>query len=132
MLRLIAFVVGLVAAANLLSVMLTSTRESARTIGVEQTLGLTPRQLVGQGAVAAGALGLVGVAVGVPFGLWLFRVMSDAVTSLIGAGPGFGRYPSVVTLSVLGLVALAVAALLGALATHRLATRPASELVRWE
>lgn len=131
-LRLIALVVAAVAAANLLSVMLTSTRESARLIGVEQTLGFTPGQLIRHGAVAAASLGLLGALLGVPLGLWLFRVMSDAVTSLIGAGPGFGQPPSILALVVLGLAMVAVAGALGALAASRLARRPAAELVRWE
>ena len=131
-LRLITVVVGAVAAANLLSMMLTSTRESARTIGIEQALGFTPRQLVAHGVLGAATIGLIGVVVGVPFGLWLYRVMSDAVTSLIGAGPGFGRYPSVADVLLFGAAALAMAAALGALATRRLANRPPAELVRWE
>jgi putative ABC transport system permease protein len=129
---LIAVVIGFVAAANLLSVMLTSSRESARTIGVQQTLGLTPRQLVGHGAVAAASIGIVGSAVGLPLGLLVYRMMSDSVTSLIGAGPGFGRYPSIILLVSFGVTAVALAALLGALATRRLAMKPPAELVRWE
>jgi putative ABC transport system permease protein len=129
---LVALVVGAVAAANLLSVMLTSTRESARTIGVEQALGFTPRQLIGHGAVAAAAVAVLGAVVGVPAGLWLLRVMGDAVTSQMGIGPGFGTYPPALTVVLFAIVAVAVAAVLGAFAARRLATQPASDLVRWD
>jgi putative ABC transport system permease protein len=131
-LRLVALVIGAVAAVNLLAVMLTSTRESARAIGVEQTLGVTPGQLVGQGAVAAAAIGVVGVVVGLPLGLWLLRLMGDAVTSSMGIGPGYGRLPSPVALTVVAVAAVGVAASLGALAVRRLASRPPADLVRWE
>jgi putative ABC transport system permease protein len=131
-LQLIALVVGIVAAVNLLSVMMTSTRESARAIGIEQSLGFTPRQIVVHGAIAAAGLGILGAAAGVPAGLWVYGLMGDAVSSVIGAGPGFGRAPSTSALAVLVLVAIAIAAVAGALATRRLARWPAADLVRWE
>ena len=51
-LRLIAAVLFLTAGVNLLSTLLTSSRETARRTGVELAIGFTPRQLIGQGAVA--------------------------------------------------------------------------------
>ena len=38
------------AGTNLLTSLLTTTTESARRVGVEQAVGFTPRQLIGQGA----------------------------------------------------------------------------------
>ncbi|MDH3250951.1 MAG: ABC transporter permease, partial [Acidimicrobiia bacterium] len=68
-LRAIAAVLFLTAGINLLSTLLTSSRESARRTGVELSIGFTPRQLIGQGAVAGAVLGLVAVVIGVPLGL---------------------------------------------------------------
>ena len=86
-LRSIAAVLFLTAGINLLSTLLTSSRESARRTGVELSIGFTPRQLIGQGAVAGAVLGLVAVVVGVPLGLLVFRVLADAVSTGIGVGP---------------------------------------------
>jgi putative ABC transport system permease protein len=130
--RLVALILIAMAGINLLTSMLTSTRESARRVGVEQTIGFTPRQLIAQGAIAGAALGLAAVVLGVPFGLWLFGVLSDLVSAGIGVGPGWMPMPDATQLAVLAFVALVVSAGLGALAVARLARRPAAELVRWE
>ena len=59
--RLVALILILMAGTNLLTSLLTTTRESARRVGVEEAVGFTPRQLIGQGAVAGATLGLAAV-----------------------------------------------------------------------
>ena len=130
--RLVAFILMAMAAANLLTSLLTSTRESARRVGVEQALGFTPRQLVAQGAASGGVLGVVAVLVGVPFGLWLFRALADTVSEGIGVGPGWMPMPAPGQLGVLALGVVLFSAGLGALAVRQLARRPTADLVRWE
>jgi len=130
--RLVALILILMAGINLLTSLLTTTRESARRVGVEEAIGFTPRQLIGQGAMAGVTLGLVAVVVGVPLGLLLFGTLSNLVSDGIGVGPGWMPLPTAGQLTLVTLIALAVSAGLGALAVGRLARRPASELVRWE
>jgi len=117
---------------NLLTSMLTTTRESARRVGVEEAVGFTPRQLVWQGAVAGGTLALAAVVIGVPLGLLLFGNLSDLVSSGIGVGPGWMPMPAAGQLTLVVVIAVVVSGGLGALAVARLARRPAAELVRWE
>jgi putative ABC transport system permease protein len=130
--RVVALILILMAGTNLLNAMLTTTRESARQVGVEEALGFTPRQLVGQGAVAGAALGLAAVMAGVPIGLLLFGALSDLVSNGIGVGPGWMPMPAVGQLTYVALAAVTVSAALGAFTARRLAHRPPAELVRWE
>jgi len=130
--RLVAAILILMAGTNLLTSLLTTTRESARRVGVQEAIGFTPRQLIGQGAMAGATLGLAAVVVGVPLGLLLFGALSDLVGKGIGVGPGWVAMPSGAQLAVVAVLALVVSAGLGALAVARLARRPAAELVRWE
>jgi putative ABC transport system permease protein len=130
--RLVALILILMAGTNLLTSLLTTTRESARRVGVEQAVGFTPRQLIGQGAVAGATLGLAAVVVGLPLGLLIFGTLSDLVSDGIGVGPGWMPMPTAGQLIVVSLTALTLSAGLGALAVQRLARRPAADLVRWE
>lgn len=129
-LRAVALVLFATAGVNLLSTLLTSSRESARRIGVEKAIGFTPNQLVAQGAVAGGALGVVAVVVGIPLGLVVFRLLADAVSTGIGVGPGWLPVPSVAVLVLIAAVAVVLSAALGAIAERRQATRPTADLVR--
>ncbi len=129
-LRSVALVLFVTAGVNLLSTLLTSSRESARRIGVAKAIGFTPRQLIAQGAVAGAALGVIAVAIGIPIGLLAFRVLADAVSSGVGVGPGWLPIPGVGTLAVVALLTIGLSAAAGALAERRMATRPTAELVR--
>ena len=132
---LVAVVVGSCADVedvDVLTSLLTTTRESARRVGVEEAVGFTPRQLVGQGAIAGATLGLAAVGVGVPFGLLLFAKLSDLVGEGIGVGPGWMPMPTTTQLFLVAGITLIGSGGLGALAVGRLARRPVSELVRWE
>ena len=92
--RLVALILMAMAAVNLLTSLLTTTRESARRVGVEEAVGFTPHQLVGQGAISGAVLALVAVVVAVPVGLWLFQMLADLVSERIGVGPGWMPMPS--------------------------------------
>jgi putative ABC transport system permease protein len=131
-LRMVAGVLFLTAGVNLLSTLLTSSREASRHTGVELAIGFTPGQLVGQGAVAGTALGVVATVVGVPLGLLVFRLLADVVSSGIGVGPGWLPAPGILPLTVVALVAVGMSAALGAVAVRRVAIRPAADLVRGE
>jgi putative ABC transport system permease protein len=131
-LRAIAAVLFVTAGVNLLSTLLTSSRESSRRTGVELSLGFTPGQLIGQGAVAGAVLGLVAAVIGIALGLGVFRFLADQVSSGIGAGPGWLPSPSVTSLLVVGAISVGLSTALGALAVRTVATRPAAVLVRGE
>ncbi len=131
-LRLISVVLLVMAGANLLSTLLTSNRETARRVGVQLAVGFTPKQIMVQGAVVGATLGIVAAVVGVLGGLWVFRVLSDVVSTSIGVGPGWMPQPDLRAVLSLVVLAVVVAAGLGALAIARIARRPASDLVRGE
>lgn len=129
---LIVGLLGIVALANLMAALLTANAEQTRVTGVEQALGFTPRQLVGQGVVAAAGTGFAAVVVGLPLGLVAFRALSNAVTSGIGAGPDFAALPGGGPLVVIALAAPLLCGLLGAEAARRAVRRPPAESLRWE
>jgi putative ABC transport system permease protein len=131
-LRLVALVLLVMAGTNLLSTLLTSSRESSGRVGVQVAVGFTPGQVVLQGAVAGAVLGVVATVVGVPLGLWLFRSLSDVVSSGLGVGPGWMPAPDVVAVAALAVLAVAVSAALGAAAVRGVARRPPADLLRAE
>lgn len=131
-LRLIALVLLVMAGANLLSTLLTASRESAARIGIEVAVGFTPGQVRAQGAVAGAVIGVAAAVVGIPLGLVVFRGLADVVSRAIGVGPGWMPLPGGAPLVVLGLAAVAVSASLGATAVGRVVRRPAADLVRGE
>jgi putative ABC transport system permease protein len=128
----IILMLALVALTNMLYSLIASNRENARDIAVTGTLGLTPRQIVGQGAVAALGLAALALVVGIPVGLLVFRLQVDAVSDSIGLGPGIGRMPSVWFLVSIALATLALAGATGAAAARGLVRRPVGDLLRWE
>ena len=131
-LRLIAGILVLMAGVNLLTTLLTASREAARRIGVELSIGFTPRQITVHGAVAGLTIGAVASLLGVPAALLLFRVLADTVSTGLGAGPGWMPLPPTVPIVVLVLGTLAVTGALGAASVARVARHPASELIRSE
>ena len=131
-LRAIAAVLLIVAGVNLLTTLLAAKREAAGRVGVELAVGFTPRQITAQGAVAGATSGLAATIVGVPLGLLVFRMMSDVVSTGIGAGPGWMPLPSAMPLVILAAGTVVLTAAIGAGAVARLARRPASDLVRLE
>ena len=131
-LRLIAAVLLVMAGTNLLSTLLTSNREAAGRIGVQLAVGFTPRQVTEQGAVTGASLGAVAILVGIPLGLWLFRTLSDVVSSSLGVGPGWMPAPAIASIAALGVATMVMSTALGGLATSRVARRSVSDLVRGE
>jgi putative ABC transport system permease protein len=131
-LRLVAVVLLLMAGTNLLSTMLTAARESSGRIGVELAMGFTPRQLTAQGAAAGTLLGALACLVGVPLGLWLFRQLSDAVSTGIGVGPGWMPAPGWGEVALIAALAVIASAGLASIGVRRTAAKPASDLLRAE
>ncbi|HSJ90791.1 MAG TPA: FtsX-like permease family protein [Ilumatobacter sp.] len=131
-LRLIAGILVLMAGVNLLSTLLTASREASRRIGVELSIGFTPRQVTVHGAVAGLTIGAIATLIGVPVALLLFRVLADTVSTGLGVGPGWMPLPPTMPIMVLVLATLAVTAALGAASVARVSRRPASELIRSE
>jgi putative ABC transport system permease protein len=129
---LIAALVAIVAGAQLLAMMVASSRERARQLGVLRTLGATGAQMSAGAAIAGAIIGTVAVVVGVPVGLGLFSVLADAVTSTIGLGPGFASAPPAGIVATIAVLAVAGGAGLGVLGVHQFVRRSTSELVRWE
>jgi putative ABC transport system permease protein len=127
---LIAIVLLVMAGTNLLSTLLTTNREGSRRVGVQLALGFTPHQIKTQGAISGAALGLLATVIGVPLGLWVFRVLSDVVSTSIGVGPGWMPAPPGGAVVFLTVAAWAVSATFGAVVAGRMTRRPASELVR--
>ncbi|GAB3977115.1 FtsX-like permease family protein [Plantactinospora veratri] len=130
--RLLALLVLLVSLANLAAALLTGARERARTLGVLRAVGFTVRQTLAQSATGGAALGLAAALVGLPFGLLVFRLLTDRVMVGIGAGPGLAELPSAGLLAAIVPATTLAGALAGLLAAGRLARAEAADLVRYE
>ena len=129
---LIAIVLLVMAGVNLLTTLLTSSREASRRVGVQLAVGFTPRQVLTQGAVSGGLLGVGASLLAAPLGFWVFRALSDAVSTSLGVGPAWLPAPSITSVLVIVVATTSIAAGLGATAAGRNAFRPASSLVRGE
>jgi putative ABC transport system permease protein len=101
-------------------------------VGVQLAVGFTPRQVLTQGAVSGGLLGISSSLLAVPLGFWVFRTLSDAVSTSLGVGPAWLPAPSLTAVLFIVVATTTVAAGLGATAAGRNAFRPASNLVRGE
>ena len=128
----VASILAFVAFSNLVAVTVTANRERARSLGMLRTIGCTTRQLVGQAAAGAGAIGLVAGAIGLPVGVLVYRLLSDAITSGVGIGPGVSSAPPVFVLVAVIPAAGLLAAAAGGVAAATLARQPAAALVRYE
>jgi putative ABC transport system permease protein len=98
---------GGVAVVTLLAAASMSIQERLRELSVLHALGCTSTQLAGASAVSQGALGAIGVALGLPLGLGvylLFKAMS---------GGGFTGSPPPLPVALIGLAAIAIAAAAG-------------------
>ncbi len=110
---LIAIVLLVMAAVNLLSILLTSSREASRRVGVQLAVGFTPRQVLTHGAVSGGVLGVSSSLLAVPLGFWVFGTLSDAVSTSLGVGPAWLPAPSITSVLVIVVATSTVAAGLG-------------------
>lgn len=131
-LRLIAGILVVMAAVNLLSTLLTASRAASRRIGVELALGFTPDQIVAHAVVSGTTIGLAASIVAVPASLVLFRWLADVVSRGLGAGPGWMPMPPAVPIVVLVVGVLIVTGAIGGAAAARTAHRPPAELIRSE
>jgi putative ABC transport system permease protein len=95
---------GGVAVVTLLAAASMSARERLRELGVLHALGCTTPRLVRASAVSQGALGAVGVLVGVPLGLGVYLLFKAM------AGGGFTGAPPALAVALVALAAVAVAA----------------------
>jgi putative ABC transport system permease protein len=112
----------LIALVNLMTTMLLGARERARDLALLKAVGMTPRQVVAGMASGAAVLACLGVAAGIPLGLWLFHALvrfaspSDAADITVD--------PSAASLLLLVPGAIAVATIAAALVGRRVARLP--------
>lgn len=117
-------VLVLIAAVGVFNTLLLNSRERVRDTAILKALGMTPRQVLVMVISSAGILGLLGGLLGVPAGIVLFRVLTDAMANLIGADGAFQLLDVFTPPALAALVAAGIAvAILGALAPARWAAR---------
>jgi putative ABC transport system permease protein len=75
-----------IAAVNVFITSLLATQEKLRVVGILKTVGMVPAQVVAMINTAAGVLGLLAVAVGIPAGLALTGGMLTALSNAYGFG----------------------------------------------
>jgi putative ABC transport system permease protein len=85
----IAVILLLVAAANLMSNSLLTTRERVRDFGIQKTLGLTPTQIAISVVVGALAITVIALLLGVTLGLVIMEKFIQQVGIAIGAGTDY-------------------------------------------
>jgi len=117
--EILAAALAAVAAAGLAHALLTAARRHAREVAVLSVLGATPRQVRAALAVLALALVLPALAVGIPVGLGVARVLWWQLATATGVG-GDLAVPAG-SLAVLGPVVVAVALLLALVPARRTA-----------
>ena len=84
-----AVILMLVAAANLMSTSLLSIRERLRDFGIQKTLGLTPAQIAASVVVGTVLITLIALLIGVTLGMVVMESFIRQVGVAIGAGPDF-------------------------------------------
>jgi putative ABC transport system permease protein len=119
--------VGLV---NLLTTLLLVTRERARDFGILKAIGLTPRGVLGVVTSGGAALALIAVAVGIPVGIVLFRMLMTAMSPSEGAD--IVGTPGPFALALIVPFVLAVTALASSLPAHGAARASAAAVLRAE
>jgi putative ABC transport system permease protein len=107
-------------------------RERAHDIGVLRSIGMTPRQAATVSGAAAGVLGVTSAAFGIVLGWTASRALGEGVASGAGWGPGTTADPATWAVVAILAVTVAVAVGLGLLFSHRQATMPVGQLVRYE
>lgn len=117
-------VLVLIAAVGVFNTILLSSRERVRDTAILKALGMTPRQVLAMVTSSAVILGVLGGLLGVPAGLVLFRVLTDAMANLIGADGAFQLLDVFAPVALAGLVVAGIAvAILGALVPAQWAAR---------
>jgi putative ABC transport system permease protein len=121
-----------IAGINLLSSQLLSIRERRRDFAVLKAVGFTPSQIVASVFAGSALLALIGVAVGIPLGLLVTRVILDILSSAAGIGTGVGVLPGALWLAPLVPIALIVAALASAIPARIASSLKVAEALRYE
>jgi putative ABC transport system permease protein len=128
-LDLVLLVIG---AVNLLTTTMLGVRERVRDVGILKSIGFTPLQAVQSVLVGIGAVTVVAVAVGIPFGLVATRVLFDELGRRLGVGPGLGVMPGLLPLVLLLPATLTLAIVAGLLPARRAAAIRVSEALRYQ
>lgn len=122
--------VAAVAAANLGATLVAGTRERRRELGVVRALGFSASDLRRQVGSGGAALGLVGVALGVPAGWIASQQVLDRAVDQLGLGPGVVDAPFAAPAVVAVVLGVVVAAAVAVLSTRQLRAVAPSSLVR--
>lgn len=85
--RLLAILMAVISALGVLNATLLTAREQVREIGIRKAVGMTPAQMLFAGAAGAAWLGLLGVLIGYPLGVFLIRQMAEGMAREFGTGP---------------------------------------------
>jgi putative ABC transport system permease protein len=121
-----------IAGINLLSSQLLSIRERRRDFAILKTVGFTPSQIVASVFAGSSVIALLAIAIGLPVGLVVTRVMFDILSNAAGIGPGVGRLPGPMWLLPLVPLALLVAALASAIPARIANSLRVAEALRYE
>jgi putative ABC transport system permease protein len=129
---IIGVLIAAVALAHLLAMSIATGREQGRQLGVQRALGFTDRQLGWQHATTAAIIGAGAAIVGVPAGLGLLGLLSDALTTSIGIGPHFVDAPPATQLVAVAIAAALASAVIGWLSARVLLRQRTVDLLRHE
>jgi putative ABC transport system permease protein len=132
--RMLALVLGLVAAVGVFSTMLLYVRERSRDIAILKAVGMSPNQLMIMVMTSSAVLGLIGGLVGLPAGVLTYHWLMTALGHQMGNNPPpmlFNvLHPN--TLYPLGLTGLAIAIAGAFLPVRRAARNRVAEILRSE
>lgn len=127
---MLVVLVSLVAAANLGSTLMAGAQERRRETGVVRALGFSDAEMRRQAASSGLVVGLVGVMVGVPAGLFASAKVVELAANEIGLGPGVLHPPWLIASLVSGSVGLLLSAGVSIAAARKLRLVSTSSLVR--
>lgn len=121
-----------IALANVMTTLTFSVRERYREVGVLKAVGFTPAQVITSIAASAGLLGILGVAIGIPAGLFVNEVLFDFFGGESGWKPGVAVAPAAWKLALIFPAGLLVAALGAYIPARRAARMSPTEALRFE
>ena len=128
-LGVMTLLLGLVATAHVLTSVLTTSRERARTFAVQRAVGFDDRGLRAQALCQGIAVGGLAVVAGIPVGWWAQAALGDWLTREIGVGPGITIGPSALQLATIATVTMVAVASATVVATRTVMRRPAPLLL---
>jgi putative ABC transport system permease protein len=128
-LGVMTLLLGLVATAHILTSVLTTSRERARTFAVQRAVGFDDRALRAQALCHGGTVAGLAVAAGIPVGWWAQAALGDWLTREIGVGPGISIGPNALQLATIATVTVIAVAAATVVATQITLRRPAPSLI---